>query len=176
MSITLLRKRPISAVDGTGDQLVQQSQQQFLRKSARGKVTKVLREHYLRPDIPCGSLYCDACHDLYEITQAPTLASTGQEDLDTSVRSKKAKRANFYVLSRDGREPLSGDLASRHYLLLDTNIVLHQVWSPQSGSRFPLMRMSRWIYWKRQTLAQISSYYRLYWMKCDIAPCLCTTD
>ena len=128
MSITLLRKRPISAVDGTGDQLVQQSQQEFLRKSARGKVTKVLREHYLRPDIPCGSLYCDACHDLYEITQAPTLlASNGAEDLDTSVRSKKQKRANVPVLSRKGRDALSGDLASRHYLLLDTNIVLHQV-------------------------------------------------
>lgn len=128
MSITLLRKRPLSAVDGTGDQEVHSTQKQFLRKSARGRVTKVLREHYLRPDIPCGSLYCDECQDLYEIAATPTLLdSSGQDEMDTSVRSKKAKRGNGPVLSRQGRDPLKGDLGSRHYLLLDTNVVLHQV-------------------------------------------------
>ncbi|EGF98200.1 uncharacterized protein MELLADRAFT_54248 [Melampsora larici-populina 98AG31] len=34
---------------------------QYLRKTARGKVQKILREHYLRIDIPCGSSNCQDC-------------------------------------------------------------------------------------------------------------------
>ena len=140
MSITLLRKRPLSGAieDGTGDQLVHQTSKQFLRKSARGRVTKVLREHYLRPDLPCGSAYCDECQDLYELGRSvPSLATADEGDeMDTSVRRKKAKIGHGPVLSRKGREPLQGDLASRHYVLLDTNVVLHQV-SKQSFQEGP---------------------------------------
>ena len=33
----------------------------FLKKTRRGKVLKVVREHYLRDDIYCGSSGCSKC-------------------------------------------------------------------------------------------------------------------
>jgi hypothetical protein len=113
-SIVLLRKRPIS--DFTSS--VQQTHKHFLRKTARGRVVKVLREHYLRPDIPCGSLLCDACDEFYGASLRPTLAAEGEED-----SSSKTERP---LLSVSGRS-LQAQGARGHYLVLDTNVVLHQV-------------------------------------------------
>ena len=41
----------------------------FLKKTRRGKVLKVVREHYLRDDIPCGVADCgsEECKDLYQV-------------------------------------------------------------------------------------------------------------
>lgn len=33
----------------------------FTKKTRHGKVLKVVREHYLRDDIPCGTEYCETC-------------------------------------------------------------------------------------------------------------------
>jgi hypothetical protein len=76
------------------------------------RIVSVLREHYLRPDVPCGAALCEECSDLYG--QAPTL--TGQSKPSTSKP----------VLSQAAREPTTAH-KSRHYLILDTNILLHQV-------------------------------------------------
>ena len=35
----------------------------FLKKTRRGKIIKVAREHYLRDDLPCGSAACTHCED-----------------------------------------------------------------------------------------------------------------
>jgi hypothetical protein len=120
-SIVLLRKRPLSQVDGT----VRQTHKHFLRKTAKGRVVKVLREHYLRSDIPCGSLLCDTCDEFYGASLRPTLATVEQD----SPRSKTERP----LLSIKGRPARKG--ATRgHYLILDTNVVLHQVSDGRLGS------------------------------------------
>uniref|UniRef100_A0AAR2LJU2 DIS3 homolog, exosome endoribonuclease and 3'-5' exoribonuclease n=1 Tax=Pygocentrus nattereri TaxID=42514 RepID=A0AAR2LJU2_PYGNA len=68
----------------------------FVKKTRAGGVMKVVREHYLRDDIWCGSEVCTECKD-----GAP-------------------------VLQQDAR--VESDLcAYPHYLIPDTNVVLHQI-------------------------------------------------
>uniref|UniRef100_A0A8B9JTH8 Protein DIS3 homolog n=1 Tax=Astyanax mexicanus TaxID=7994 RepID=A0A8B9JTH8_ASTMX len=68
----------------------------FVKKTRSGGVLKIVREHYLRDDIWCGSEVCVECGD-----GAP-------------------------VLLRDPR--IESDLCTYpHYLLPDTNVVLHQI-------------------------------------------------
>lgn len=68
----------------------------FVKKTRSGGVVKVVREHYLRDDIWCGSEACSECN---------------QEST---------------VLQRDAR--IESNLCSfPHYLILDTNVVLHQI-------------------------------------------------
>ncbi|XP_061783117.2 exosome complex exonuclease RRP44 isoform X1 [Nerophis lumbriciformis] len=68
----------------------------FVKKTRTGKVMKIVREHYLRDDIWCGSEVCGEC---------------GQESA---------------VLRRQAN--IESSLCSfPHYLLPDTNVVLHQI-------------------------------------------------
>ena len=48
--------------------------QTFLKKTRRGNVIKVVREHYLRDDIYCGS---SACKDCKHIIQSDDVILTG---------------------------------------------------------------------------------------------------
>lgn len=74
---------------------------QFRRKTARGKVLKVLRESYQRDDVPCGCAACAACAEHVEPgTPAPLLHADGI--------------ANQYI-------------KEAHYVLVDTNVILHQM-------------------------------------------------
>lgn len=68
----------------------------FLRKTKKGGILKVVREHYLRDDIVCGSEICTICK------QNVTL-------LDSAPVSD------------------SKLITQPHYILPDTNVVLHQV-------------------------------------------------
>ncbi|KAI7810659.1 putative exosome complex exonuclease RRP44 [Triplophysa rosa] len=68
----------------------------FVKKTRSGGVLKIVREHYLRDDIWCGSEVCKECKD-----EAPVL----QED--ACIESTLC--------------------VYPHYLLPDTNVVLHQV-------------------------------------------------
>lgn len=70
----------------------------FLRKTRRGHVLKITHEVYLRADIPCGSRACSQC---------PIDAST--------VLDHEMKNSNSLI-------------PTGHYILVDTNIVLQQVW------------------------------------------------
>jgi len=71
----------------------------FVKKTRSGGVLKIVREHYLRDDIWCGSEVCKECKD-----EAPVL----QEDAC-----------------------IESNLCSYpHYLIPDTNVVLHQVHFP----------------------------------------------
>ena len=71
----------------------------FVKKTRRGKVVKIVREHYLRDDIWCGSKACTQC----DTTQSSNVVLS---DLPGSVSSL----CDF-----------------NHYIILDTNAVLHQV-------------------------------------------------
>lgn len=69
----------------------------FVKKTRKGGIMKVVREHYLRDDVWCGASHCMNCGD------------TDDNLLDSSPFSS-SKLCSF-----------------PHYLLLDTNVALHQV-------------------------------------------------
>ncbi len=68
----------------------------FVKKTRKGSIVKVVREHYLRDDIWCGSQACTQCKQ-----EGPILNKSPVIDSDLCQFS--------------------------HYLLPDTNVVLHQV-------------------------------------------------
>ncbi|XP_064071350.1 exosome complex exonuclease RRP44 [Vanessa tameamea] len=70
----------------------------FLTKTKRGNVLKIVREHYLRDDLLCGSAACNFC----------------------------PHKDDELVLEANP-ESLCGLFDSNHYLILDTNVVLHQI-------------------------------------------------
>ena len=84
----------------------------FLKKTRKGGILKIVREHYLRDDIWCGSTICDGCdHEKTALTENP--------GLNASICN------------------------CQHYLLPDTNVVLHQVrisidFPPLIRSKMPL--------------------------------------
>ena len=41
--------------------------QTFLKKTRRGNVIKIVREHYLRDDIYCGSSSCKKCKHIIQL-------------------------------------------------------------------------------------------------------------
>ncbi|KAF6762804.1 mitotic control protein dis3 [Ephemerocybe angulata] len=86
-----IRKRPRSEAVVT--------QRKFFKKTARGKVIKVLRERYLRDDVGCGIQSCQEC----------TESCTPQ--------------ANHLVMSG----PDHGLFPDGHFLLPDTNVFLSQM-------------------------------------------------
>ncbi|KAM9021564.1 exosome complex exonuclease RRP44 [Ara ararauna] len=78
-----------------------QTSRSFVKRTRAGAVVKVVREHYLRDDIPCGAAACRLCPPR---TGAPA----------------------------PGLEARPGGAASSlcpgpHYLLPDTNVLLHQI-------------------------------------------------
>ncbi|KAJ9101817.1 hypothetical protein QFC21_003156 [Naganishia friedmannii] len=77
------------------------AQKKFLKKTKRGKVIKVLRERYLRDDIPCGYEGCKECVDYPGYRAA--LPSVGY-----NKHTKWTQEAG-------------------HWLVVDTNIVLGQM-------------------------------------------------
>ena len=73
----------------------------FHRKTARGKVRAVVRETYQRNDVPCGCIACEACASFIEHgTPPPILDQHGTQN--TYTRKK-------------------------HYAVVDTNVILHQM-------------------------------------------------
>lgn len=71
----------------------------FLKKTRAGGVVKIVREHYLRDDIGCGAPACSACGG----------AHAGP------------------ALELQPRDQASSLCPWPHYLLPDTNVLLHQV-------------------------------------------------
>ncbi|KPJ18970.1 Exosome complex exonuclease RRP44 [Papilio machaon] len=70
----------------------------FLTKTKRGNILKVVREHYLRDDLLCGSSACNNC----------------------------PHKDNEYVLEAKPQS-ICALFDYNHYLVLDTNVVLHQI-------------------------------------------------
>ncbi|CED85602.1 Exosomal 3'-5' exoribonuclease complex, subunit Rrp44/Dis3 [Phaffia rhodozyma] len=75
------------------------SQKKYFKKTAKGKVQKILKERYLRDDIPCGSKFCSVCS--YEEEAQPSLPEQGFTGSNLIPRG--------------------------HYVIPDTNAFLHQM-------------------------------------------------
>ncbi|KAM6140224.1 exosome complex exonuclease RRP44 isoform 2-T2 [Pterocles gutturalis] len=73
----------------------------FLRRTRAGAVVKVVREHYLREDIPCGATTCRLC------PPRPAGPGLGLEAQPSGAASSLCP--------------------APHYLLPDTNLLLHQI-------------------------------------------------
>lgn len=81
------------------------AQKVFVR-SRNGNALKVVREHYLREDIPCNSKGCEICANLY------VAGPTGE--------------IPHPVLSSDPLN-IKSEKIGKHYLVIDTNIVLNAI-------------------------------------------------
>lgn len=79
------------------------SQKVFVR-SRNGNASKIVREHYLRDDIPCSSKVCERCAQYY-----------------TAGPSGEIPHA---ILSES---PLLLEGVGKHYVVIDTNIVLNAI-------------------------------------------------
>lgn len=95
MSVVVKRKRV-----STG---LAVSQKVFVR-SRNGNASKIVREHYLRDDIPCSSKVCERCAQYY-----------------TAGPSGEIPHA---ILSES---PLLLEGVGKHYVVIDTNIVLNAI-------------------------------------------------
>lgn len=80
--------------------------QKIFVRSRYGRASKIVREHYLRDDIPCYSKACQKCNDYY-----------------TTDRNGQLLHP---ILSND---PLSlkKDNIGKHYIIPDTNVVLNAI-------------------------------------------------
>ncbi|GME84454.1 unnamed protein product [Ambrosiozyma monospora] len=92
------------------------TQKVFVR-SRNGGALKIVREHYLRDDIPCSSQSCDKCTDFYFLD-----ASTGE--LTKPVLSDTP-------LDLKGKADIG-----KHYVILDTNVVLNAIDMLESDAVF----------------------------------------
>ncbi|XP_077301036.1 exosome complex exonuclease RRP44-like protein Dis3 [Arctopsyche grandis] len=70
----------------------------FLALTKRGNVLKIVREHYLRDDLWCGSMCCSICH---------------QTDNDIVLEKSPESHSSTHTYP--------------HYLVLDTNVILNQI-------------------------------------------------
>uniref|UniRef100_A0A672TPA5 Protein DIS3 homolog n=1 Tax=Strigops habroptila TaxID=2489341 RepID=A0A672TPA5_STRHB len=78
-----------------------QTSRTFVKRTRAGAVVKVVREHYLRDDIPCGAAACRLC--------PPRTGATAAG------------------LQAQPRGAASSLCPGPHYLLPDTNVLLHQI-------------------------------------------------
>ncbi|KAG0151896.1 hypothetical protein CROQUDRAFT_650470 [Cronartium quercuum f. sp. fusiforme G11] len=114
--ITILKPLVSGPADGV-------TQKQYLRKTARGKVQKVLREHYLRTDIPCGCSNCSDCARLASDLQQTISSVSADSEAHSGSMTKRRK---IMLLSERGRTA-HRLFPAAHYLILDTNVVLRQI-------------------------------------------------
>lgn len=103
----------------------------------------VIRERYLRDDVPCGIEGCPAC-DGVEGLQLPRQGDAGHKLFPTG-----------------------------HFVLPDTNVFLHQVclFDIVYMRRMTLMSDIRWTSWNLACSVRQSFSYRQFWRKFDIARC-----
>ena len=75
----------------------------FMKKTRRGQLLKIVREHYLRDDLSCGSQLC------------------------TNVTCSNQNNAQKSMVLHAKPESASNLFKMPHYIVPDTNIILHQV-------------------------------------------------
>lgn len=80
----------------------------FHRKTKRGKIIKVVREHYLRDDLHCGKENCSKCESIKIPPDSPFAPPT-------------------YLDSTSSRLSLSGVFTKPHYIVPDFEISITQV-------------------------------------------------
>lgn len=81
----------------------------FTKKTRRGQILKIVREHYLRDDLSCGSESC-----------------TNQSCLSQEQQPKQSFGIQKLLLESSPKS-ISSLIEFPHYLVPDTNIILHQV-------------------------------------------------
>ncbi|MBW0485011.1 hypothetical protein O181_024726 [Austropuccinia psidii MF-1] len=107
-----------------GPQLV--IQKHYFRKTNRGKVQKVAREHYLRSDIPCGASVCFDCEKICSVVQANLHSAIVAQNENIDHLEQSSKRFKLTLLSDTGRKG-HRKFQNQHYLVLDANVVLRQI-------------------------------------------------
>ncbi|ESN99274.1 hypothetical protein HELRODRAFT_189048 [Helobdella robusta] len=80
----------------------------FIKKSKRNNILKIVREHYLREDIPCGVEFCSPCNIL--------VANNNDHNFHRTP-----------VLLSSSSEGINGLHKSAALLIPDTNVFLHQM-------------------------------------------------
>ncbi|KAI9354526.1 hypothetical protein DFJ73DRAFT_624014 [Zopfochytrium polystomum] len=78
----------------------------FVRKTRKGAVVKVVKEHYLRDDIYCGAIVCRQC----------------PQKLNGPVLEKKPASLVTAPIAQGKLKP-----STPHYLVPDTNVLFHQI-------------------------------------------------
>lgn len=96
----------------------------FLKKTRRGKILKVVREHYLRQDLHCGWKACEPC----QTAAAPPSPVDQDDDHDRVVGSG----LNAPLMKSERGSP-SNEVAEAHLLVFDTNVVLDQIDALEAG-------------------------------------------
>ncbi|NWW76716.1 RRP44 exonuclease, partial [Climacteris rufus] len=81
----------------------------FVKRTRAGAVVKVVREHYLREDIPCGAAACRLC--------PPAAPAAGNGNGKGKAPGLEARPSG----------PASSLCPAPHFLLPDTNLLLHQI-------------------------------------------------
>ena len=96
----------------------------FLKKTKRGGVLKIVREHYLRDDLICGHPRCNICEENHET----------EEFMDTEDDYSHVHRSGGNNMKSVSNQLLTSDVYTQfdgkkeeHLLIPDTNVVLHQV-------------------------------------------------
>lgn len=106
----------------------------FVKKTGRGNVVKVVREHYLRDDIICGSALCAPCKQISDQLQADVRAQTVASEADKSTSTptpSKAKLSSSFKSSSSS----SSDDGSELYIIVDTTVALQQMDWIEQGNR-----------------------------------------
>ena len=93
------------------------AQKTFYRKTKRGKILKVVREHYLRVDIWCGIEKCPSC------------LGSADENEEPLMNNEVIGAKNEAFLERSGANSKlkSSLIKGSHFLVLDTNVVLNEI-------------------------------------------------
>ncbi|XP_077200108.1 exosome complex exonuclease RRP44 [Paroedura picta] len=86
----------------------------FLKRTRGGAVRKVVREHYLRDDIACGVAACRLC-------------GGDREEEEEQAEAEGERRAGRPCLQAPPACAASSLCPRPHYLLPDTNLLLHQI-------------------------------------------------
>ncbi|EFA82959.1 putative exoribonuclease [Heterostelium album PN500] len=82
------------------------SNKEYYRATRRGKIIKVVREVYLRDDLICGHQKCQSCLEI-------------KKRLYRTVEERERAESTYSELTGEGD--------SQKILILDTNVVLHQI-------------------------------------------------
>ena len=95
----------------------------YHRLTRRGRLQRIVRETYLRDDIPCGMAGCDKCISLMDVDASVQATGEGevigaaQGSAPPSMKSSLPQVAQTVV-------PLSNEPPNGFIIVLDTNVVL----------------------------------------------------
>lgn len=100
----------------------------FLKKTKRGGVLKIVREHYLRDDLTCGHPSCNTCEQNSNVDeQMDTEDDYSHVNKSPGNGTTNTKSSNFNQRLNPNVYTKFDGKTEQHLLIPDTNVVLHQV-------------------------------------------------